>query len=111
MNNSGINPVGYSVLVRLDPVDTKIGFLEKTETQIAEAYFSQTKATVIEIGPLAWIDEVVDEKVVPRCKVGDKVLIKRYAGETVDGQDKDEKGKPVQYRLLGDKDIFAVRSE
>lgn len=111
MNQSGIHPKGYSVLVKLDPIKPISSILAMTEQQEAEAYFSQTKATVIEIGPLAWIDEVVDGQVVTRCKVGDKVLIKRYAGETVDGQDKDEKGKPVQYRLLGDKDIFAIRSE
>jgi co-chaperonin GroES (HSP10) len=110
-NESGIHPKGYAVLVRLDPVETKIGFLEKTEQQIAEAFFSQTKATVVEIGPLAWADEVVEGQIVPRCAVGDKVIIKRYAGETIEGNDKDEKGKPIQYRLLGDKDIFAIRSE
>ncbi len=111
MNQSGIHPKGYAVLVKLDPVDDKFGFLVKSDAQVAEAQFSQTKATVIEVGPLAWSDEVVEGQVVPRCKVGDKVLIKRYAGEMVEGNDKDEKGKPVQYRLLGDKDIFATRSE
>jgi co-chaperonin GroES (HSP10) len=111
MNNSGIHPKGYAVLVKLDPVAPISQFIAMSPQAESEAYFSQTKATVIEIGPLAWVDEVVEGQIVPRAQVGDKVIIKRYAGETLDGNDKDENGKPVQYRLLGDKDIFATRSE
>ena len=110
-NESGIHPKGYAVLVKLDPVKPISQFIAMSPQAETEAYFSQTKATVVEIGPLAWADEIVEGQIVPRCAVGDKVIIKRYAGETIEGNDKDENGKPIQYRLLGDKDIFAIRSE
>ena len=99
MNESGIHPVGHCVLILLDEVDTKInGFMEKTEQQLAADRLAQTNATVVEIGSECWDDESQ-----PRCKVGDKITFRLYAGEVKKG--KDEK----TYRIVDDRSIYAVR--
>ena len=56
----------------------------------------ETRATVIEAGPLAW-----EEERVPRAAPGDKVLISKFAGVIVSGT-KDG----VKYRLVNDRDIY-----
>jgi co-chaperonin GroES (HSP10) len=56
----------------------------------------EARATVIEVGPLAWSEEAV-----ARAEEGDKVLITKFAGVTAVGV-KDG----VTYRLINDRDIF-----
>ena len=54
---------------------------------------------MVAIGPLAWKDEAG-----ARAKVGDKVLVTKYAGYLA-GQGQTADG--LEYRLVNDRDIFA----
>jgi len=105
MNDSGIRPKGFSVLVKLDAVEEQQGILALPPDIVLARQYAQTKCTMIEAGPLAWVDEIVDGVVMSRCMPGDKVLIKKFAGEQIDV------GGGILYRLVNDKDIFATRDK
>ena len=103
-NPSGLRPKGVAVLVRpYEPELAKakenfgliipIGVQEKTVVV-------ENRATVIEIGAMAWHDEKE-----PRAKVGDVVLITKFAGFIATGKD------ATLYRLVNDRDIFCVVEE
>lgn len=96
VNNSGLEPVGVAVLVRAfipRAKDAKILLPEQVQTRVAMV---DTMAEVIAIGPNAWHDEPS-----PRAKVGDIVLITKFAGFVAIGpQDKQV------YRLINDRDCF-----
>lgn len=56
------------------------------------------RATVIAVGADAWSDERE-----PRAKVGDRVMVTKFAGIMVKGPRDGQ-----QYRLVNDRDIFCV---
>jgi co-chaperonin GroES (HSP10) len=58
------------------------------------------KARVIAVGPSAWHDEPA-----PRAKVGEIVLVTKFAGWMTRGAD----GR--RYRLINDRDIFCAVTE
>lgn len=98
LNTSGIRPIEYRVLVRLDPIEEKSkgGIIIPTDTRDMKKE-SQERATVIAAGRLAfdgWHDEDIPEP-------GDRVLIARYEGRTFKGAD------GLEYRAINDKDIIA----
>ena len=97
MNESGLKPLGRTVLIRPYEVEkvTKGGIV--IPNQISERdEMAETRATVIEVGACAWDDEPM-----PRAVAGDKVLFAKYAGKVcigpLDG---------VSYRVVNDRDIF-----
>lgn len=97
-NESGLKPCGRAVLIAPYTPERKEGLIIIPDEALGRDHMIEQRAIVIEIGPTAWCDEPV-----PRCKVGDKVLVSGYAGYmakgTADGQ---------QYRFVNDRDIFAV---
>lgn len=99
-NEAGLKPCGHRVLVRPIPVE------RKTEAGIILADIAadredmaQIKAEVIEIGPLCWKDQPGKE---PWCKVGDVVLIAKFAGLFHRGPNE------KTYRVISDLDVVAV---
>ena len=98
MNNSGITPVGVSVLVLPDTIEetTESGIVLHSVKDAEREQLRQTDGIVIEIGPNAYFDEI------PRCKVGDRVIMAAYAGMVREGED----GK--KYRLIKDDDVKAI---
>lgn len=98
-NKSGLIPVGYSVLVLPEQVETEtaLGITVMTETQAEREQLKQTDGVVIAIGPHAFHDEPI-----ARCKVGDKVIMAAYAGMVRKGMD------DVSYRIIKDNDIIAI---
>ena len=99
MNESGLTPKGYTLLVKLDEVATTEGILELTEERIAANRLAQQKGTVIAVGAMCWADEVEH-----RANPGDKILFRLYAGEVHKGAD------GQAYRILSDKDVYCLRS-
>lgn len=100
MNNSGITPVGLSVLVEPEQIDETYGdsgIVVGTPDQLEREQMKQTDGIVLAIGPEAWHDEKN-----PRCKVGDRIVMKAYAGMIRKGID----GK--SYRLIGDTEIIGI---
>lgn len=97
-NTSGILPAGRAVLVKPYEPERLSSLIAMPDSVTDNQRTIEQRAIVVEIGPAAWHDEPV-----PRCKIGDKVLVSKYSGHmakgTADGQ---------QYRLVNDKDIFAI---
>jgi co-chaperonin GroES (HSP10) len=98
INNSGITPVGISILVLPDPVEqtTDSGIVLSTHATHAKEEMAQTDGEVIAIAPHAYYDEA------PRCKVGDRVIMASYSGIIREGND------GLKYRLIKDNDVVAL---
>jgi len=99
VNNSGIKPVGVSILVLPEQVakETESGIVLYTDGEHERHELAQTDAIVIEISDMAWGDENK-----ARCEVGDRVVMAKYAGMIRIGKD----GK--NYRLIRDVDVLAI---
>lgn len=107
-NQSGIIPMGFKVLVKIKELEekTKGGIIIPTDTREKEEAASQI-ATIVDYGRAAFTIGVAD---LPnewdiKPEVGNKVVLNRYAGITIEGNDKKE------YRLVNDKEILAILSE
>jgi co-chaperonin GroES (HSP10) len=99
VNNSGIYPVGISVLVLPDPVaqETESGIVISTDSEHSREEMRQTDGVVVAIAPDAFYDERV-----PRCKVGERIIMAAYAGMVRKGND------GLTYRLIKDDDVVAI---
>ena len=95
-NESGINPVGWRVLIKPQEVKevSQGGIILSTDKGKEREQMANTTGIVIAMGAECYADEPS-----PRCKVGDKVIFAKYAGLLYKGRD----GK--EYRMINDKDI------
>jgi chaperonin GroES len=93
-----LKPLGYGVLVKLDPVieKSKGGILLAPDSQQRELR-GQCTGTVVGLGHKAYSDS--DKKWV---KKGDKVFFRRYAGPFVKVSDEES------YMVLTDVDILGI---
>jgi co-chaperonin GroES (HSP10) len=98
MNESGLRPLGRSVLVEPYTPERKESIIVLPDEVQGRQQMVDQRAVVIEVGPGAWCDEPE-----ARAKPGDKVLIARYSGFMAKGT-KDDK----QYLFVNDRDIFAA---
>lgn len=99
MNNSGIEPIDFKVLIRQEKVEqkTESGILIAPAT-VEKEQWKVCKAEIVDMGPRAFFDHP-DERI---PQIGDWVIIREYAGFKFDGQDGSE------YHLVNDKDIMAL---
>jgi chaperonin GroES len=99
MNESGIQPVEYKVLIKPVKVEekTKGGIILPGSVKEKEE-FAQMRGKVIAVGAIAFTDPDWLDK----PKAGDIVLFDKYAGASVKGSD------GIWYRLILDKEIGAV---
>lgn len=112
-NNSGVVPVGHTVLILPDPIKetSEAGIILGTPDSLERQYLAQTEGVVLAIGEHAW-----KEWGAPFCKVGDRVIFPKFTGcmrmverkETVDGK---EVIRKEQYRLINDIDVKAIVGE
>jgi co-chaperonin GroES (HSP10) len=95
-NKSGINPVGWRILIEPQEVKkvSKGGILLTTETSAEREQMGNTTGIVVAMG-----DQCFNDQDTKWCVVGDKVIFAKYAGLLYLGKD----GK--QYRMINDKDI------
>lgn len=103
MNQTGIIPLEYRVLVLPDEIEDTIttasGFkLLKATTSEDDMRdrARQEYATIIDTGKLAFQDWAIAPQ------IGTKIVMARYAGDRLDGKD------GVKYRLIVDTDIKAI---
>lgn len=102
MNESGVYPVEYKVLIKPEEVEAKsAGGIFIPETVKDKEKYAKERGTLIAVGAIAF----TDPNWLDRPKVGDKVLYDRYAGSMVKGID------GVDYRLINDKEIGAILRE
>ena len=95
-NVSGINPVGWRILIKPQEVKkvSKGGIILTTETSEAREQMGNTTGVVIAMGDQCYSDEPS-----AWCVVGDKVIFAKYAGLLYTGKD------GQNYRMINDKDI------
>lgn len=100
-NTSGIIPIEYKVLVRLDKAKEKTqgGIIIPEDTRDRKA-MAEVKGTLIAKGGKAF-EDFGD----PSPKSGDRVMIAKYAGKMVAGADGEE------YRLVSDKDVSSILTD
>ena len=95
-NESGINPVGWRILVKPKEVmeKSKGGIILNTESNKEREQMGNTTGIVIAMGDQCYTDEREHW-----CGVGDKVIFAKYAGLLYRGKDGNN------YRLINDKDV------
>jgi len=95
-NESGINPVGWRVLVKPQEVKqmSKGGIILSTDTNKEREQMGNTTGVVVAMGNQCFAAESK-----PWCGVGDKVIFAKYAGLLYLGKD------GCQYRMINDKDV------
>lgn len=106
MNESGIHPVEYKVLIKPDKVDenaakdaTVVIYMPQVSQE--KEQWAMNKGTLVAMGGMAFHDGF-DKWLPPIPVVGSKVLFAQYAGSNAVGKDGEE------YRLVNDKDIGAI---
>ncbi len=100
-NESGLSPVEFNVVVRMDPVEevTKGGII-LTQQKTDRDKLAADEGTLVAVSPLAFsYADWPEGSVVP--KVGDRVLMAQFDGRIW------ERGG-VTYRLIKDKSVIAV---
>lgn len=100
-NPSGLRPLGVAVLVKPYEPEINKSVLVMPETVKERTASVETRAVIVAIGPEAWKDESA-----PRARLGDKVLISRFAGVMAIGVKDGER-----YRVVNDRDIFCGLEE
>lgn len=97
-----IKPTGHHVIIKLREIEKKSegGIILPDATHKKEQAGAQF-AEIIDTGPTAW-----DEYPEPWAKIGDTVIVVRYAGAQwdFDGEDK-------LYRIINDDEIIGVMKE
>ncbi len=97
-NNSGLEPRGVAVLIKGYEPERKGAMLVLPESVQGRVSMVDSRAEVVAIGPNAWHDEPC-----PRAKVGERVLVTKFAGFLAKGPNDGE-----MYRLVNDRDIFCA---
>ena len=103
MNQTGINPTEFKVLILPDPVEeiTKGGIIRPTMTTDSEKY-ATIEGRIVAVSHLAFTYATAEEWGDAKPKPGDRVIFAKYAGvrhKAKDGQ---------EYLLINDKDVVAV---
>lgn len=107
-NNSGLVPLGCRVLIKPIQAETKTqGGILLPDSAIDAEKARQQDAYIIAIGADSFMREVGGhlEAFPDKPKIGDKVRIIKYMGDSLIGKDGEE------YRLLNDLDILATIKE
>jgi len=101
MNTSGIRPVAWTCVIKMNPVPSQMGMIAKPEQQIDQETLAQEFGVIVDLGPAVFYDEL-NKGHPPRCSVGDQVMIQRYTGQHFKGDDGEK------YRIINDRDIIGV---
>jgi co-chaperonin GroES (HSP10) len=101
LNDSGLTPVEFYVVVRLDAAEEKTagGIILTKQTQDADK-LSCEEGVLVAVSPLAFNYDAWPEGS-RKPQVGDRVIFKRY-----DGLLKERNGK--NFRLINDKSVVAI---
>lgn len=96
-NLSGLKPLGVAVLIKPYEPERKGAQIVLPPDVQGRLSMVDNRAVVVDVGPSAWHDEPV-----PRAKIGDRVLVTKFAGFMAKGDD------DQVYRLVNDRDIFCA---
>lgn len=97
-NNSGERPFGARILVKMESVSnaTASGFITKTDEALEMEQRGMVKGLLVAKGAKAW--NFTDDA----PEVGDYIIIKRYAGVCIPGED------GFSYRSCLDTDLVSI---
>jgi hypothetical protein len=101
-------PCGHLVKIKLADAPDKFGngLIEKPQWTKDQDQYATCEAYVLELGFQAYgVFGVGENASIPWCKVGDHVLIRKYAAMRQEGDVADE---DKLYRLIKDEDICMV---
>ena len=107
MNESGIRPMEYNVLVLPAEVEAKTkGGLILAESTVEKSQFGRMEGTLVAASPMAFrFEDWPDDAEHLKPKVGDKVLFSKYQATEFVGMD----GR--KYWLMKDKSIAGVMND
>lgn len=104
-NDSGIEPTAFNVLMKPDKVEERTkGGIILTPAHVETDKHAAIVGVLVAVSPLAFCYETWPEGA-RKPKPGDRVIIAKYAGSLIKG-DNDE-----EYRLITDKDILAIKEK
>lgn len=108
MNDSGLIPVEFTVVVELDPAEqkTKGGIILTTQTVEADEISAQ-QGVLVAASPVAF-DYAEWPEGARRPEVGDRVLFRKYAGGQGGIFKKTINGVERRWRVMNDKDVIAI---
>lgn len=101
MNTSGITPLDVRVLVKPDAAKDKVGSILLPEAVKEQDKFAQMKGTLVAVGANAWCEAKAGAGFVAP-EPGARVLIAKYGGIVVKGDDGDD------YRIMNDSDVTGI---
>ena len=105
LNNSGIHPLEYKILVLPKEVETKTkGGLFLPETKVEKDGFQRREGILVAMSPMAFSFPDWPEGV-EKPKVGDRVMFARYQADEVTGKD------GQTYWIMADKAVMAIIEE
>lgn len=100
-NDSGLQPMEYNVVIRMDPVqDKSAGGIFLPETKKDRDELACDEGTLVAVSPLAFNYGDWPGGEVP-ARIGDRVLFSQYSGRIWEREG-------VKYRLLKDKEVIGV---
>ena len=102
MNDSGIKPMGYNVLVKPQTVEVKTkGGLLLPETVIEKDEFGRTEGVLVALSPMAFAFEDWPDGA-DKPQIGDRVMFSRYNATETTGRDGEK------YWLMKDQSIVGI---
>jgi chaperonin GroES len=104
MNTSGIDPLDMRVLVKPDPAADRIGSIILADQTKEQNKHSSVKATLVAVGINAWCEAKAARGFIAP-KAGARVMIAKYGGVVVKGDDGEE------YRIMNDEDVVGLLKE
>ena len=101
-NTSGINPTSHQILIECEKVEEKTaGGIILPDAHLQRENVASQKGRIVALGPCA--GDFTDWPEGPDYPpVGSRILIKKFAGVEVKGDD------GAEYRVCEDKDVLAV---
>jgi len=105
MNPTGIKPIEYKVLIKVDEVaNQSAGGIYIPEHALEREQMAHDRGTLADASEMAFSDWKGR-----RPNIGDKVIFNKYAGSVI--QYREEGKQMARYRLCNDKDICAILEE
>ncbi len=105
MNPTGIRPIEYKVLVRVDELEDKsAGGIFIPEQHLEREQIAHDRGTLVDASEMAFSDWQGRKP-----EIGNKVIFNKYAGSIIMHETKER--KRIRYRLCNDKDIVAILEE
>lgn len=102
-NASGIHPLDLRVIVLPDAIEEKTaGGIILPEQHKEREKYAQIRGTLVAVGVNAWEEAASRSTRFTKPRPGDRVVISKYGGITIEGRDGRE------YRLLNDEDILGM---